>query len=287
MTTPTSRTASHEGESREAIAATDEVRAFWQDGACGEVYTAGQSAGEGFDAQAATRYELEPFLPGFAKFDRVGGLDVLEIGVGMGADHLRFAEAYPARLVGLDLTSRAVTLTRERAASLNVDVHVFVGDAENLALPDDEFDLVYSWGVLHHSPDTAAAVAEVRRVLRPGGVARIMVYHRASIVGALLWVRYGLARGRPWTSLDAIYARYLESPGTKAFSPKEAKAMMLQAGFGSVSVSVELGVGDLLEGAAGQRHEGGVLHLARRLWPRSIIRRFGRRFGLALLIEAR
>lgn len=263
------------------------VQAFWDDAACGETYAKGEDPIEAFEAHRASRYELEPFIPGFAKFEEATGLQVLEIGVGMGADHVRFAQAGPARLVGLDLTPRAVALTRERAAGLGVDATVFVGDAEHLAFPDHLFDLVYSWGVLHHSPDTQAALREVRRVLRPGGVARIMVYHRASIVGALLWLRYGLGRGRPTMRLDDIYATYLESPGTKAYAPKEATAMLREAGFSAVSTSVELSIGDLLEGAAGQRHDSGILRLARRAWPRSILRRFGRRFGLFLLIEAR
>ena len=216
------------------------VQAFWDEAACGEAYAKGEDPIEAFEVHRATRYELEPFIPRFAKFEEATGLQVLEIGVGMGADHVRFAEAGPARLVGL-----------------------------------------------HHSPDTRATFREVRRVLRPGGVARIMVYHRASIVGALLWLRYGLARGRPTMRLDDIYATYLESPGTKAYAPKEATAMLRDAGFSTVHTSVELSVGDLLEGAAGQRHDSGILRLARRAWPRSILRRFARRFGLFLLIEAR
>lgn len=62
--------------------------------------------------------------------------------------------------------------------------------------------------------------------------------------------------------------------------------MLRCAGFSEVSTSVELSVGDLLEGAAGQQHDSGVLRVARRVWPRSVIRRFGRRLGLFLLIEA-
>lgn len=263
------------------------VQAFWDETACGEIYAKGDAGIGAFEAHRARRYELEPFISGFAKFDQVTGLRVLEIGVGMGADHLRFAEAGPERLIGLDLTPRAVTFTRQRAAALGTQVEVFVGDAEHLAFPDDVFDLVYSWGVLHHSPDTRAAIREVRRVLRPGGVARIMVYHRASIVGFLLWVRYGLGRGRPTMRLDDIYASYLESPGTKAYAPHEVETMLQDAGFPKVSTSVELSIGDLLEGEAGQRHDSGFLRLARHVWPRPIIRRFGRRFGLFLLIEAR
>lgn len=263
-----------------------DVQAFWDDAACGEIYATGNDPIEAFESYRAKRYELEPFIPEFAKFDQVTGLQVLEIGVGMGADHTRFAQAAPARLIGLDLTPRAVTLTREGAASLGLEADVCVCDAEQLAFPDGAFDLVYSWGVLHHSPDTQVAIREVRRVLRPGGVARIMVYHRASIVGAILWVRYGLGTGRPMMCLNDIYAMHLESPGTKAYVPNRAKAMLREAGFSSVTTTIELSVGDLLEGAAGQRHDSRALRLARRAWPRSIIRRFGRRFGLFLLIEA-
>lgn len=264
-----------------------EVQAFWDRAACGEIYAQGETAPAAFEAQRAKRYELEPFIPEFAGFAESTGLDVLEIGVGMGADHIRFARAGPARLVGFDLTPRAVAITRERATSMGLRPNLFVGDAEKLAFPDCVFDVVYSWGVLHHSPDTQAALSEVRRVLRPGGVARLMVYHRASIVGALLWARYALARGHPRLGLDEVYATFLESPGTKAYARGDAIAMLRAAGFSSVSSTVELSAGDLLEGAAGQRHEGGVLRIARRVWPRAIIRRFGRRFGLFLMLEAR
>lgn len=262
------------------------VQAFWDEMACGEAYAEGHNPLAALEAQSARRYELEPFIPAFAKFEEAAGRDVLEIGVGMGADHVRFAQAAPGKLVGIDLTPRAVALTRQRSIGLGLEPTVFVGDAENLAFRDDAFDVVYSWGVLHHSPDTPGAIREVRRVLRPGGVARVMVYHRTSIVGFLLWLRYGLAERRPVTSMAAIYASHLESPGTKAYSPKEAAAMLRGAGFSEVSTSVELSVGDLLEGAAGQQHDSGMLRVARRVWPRSVIRRFGRRLGLFLLIEA-
>lgn len=263
-----------------------DVQEFWDAAACGEIYGAGYEGKEMYETQRKLRYELEPFIAPFAKFGEGRGADVLEIGVGMGADHVEWASVSPRRLVGVDLTRRAVELTRTRCALLGADSVLAVGDAEHLALPDDEFDIVYSWGVLHHSPDTAAAVRELRRVLRPGGVARVMVYQRHSLVGALLWLRYGLAKGNP-LSLDDVYSSHLESPGTKAYSPREAESLFRGAGFKSVTTAVELSVGDLLEGAAGQRHQGGVLEIARKVWPRRLIRRWGQRFGLFLLIEAR
>lgn len=263
------------------------VQRFWEAAACGEVYANGSHDREQFEAQRKARYELEPFIESFARFADGEDADVLEIGVGMGADHLEWAATRPRRLVGLDLTARAVETTRRRAEVFGTESTLFVGDAERLSLPDDRFDIVYSWGVLHHSPDPTKALREVRRVLRPGGVARIMVYHRPSVVGSLLWLRYALIRGRLRMPLDDIYAQYLESPGTKAYSRQQAERLLRNAGFENVRTSVELSAGDLLTGAAGQRHEDGVLRLARKFWPRRLIARFGRRFGLFLLIEAR
>lgn len=65
-----------------------------------------------------------------------------------------------------------------------------LGDAENQAFANEAFDIVYSWGVLHHSPDTVRAVAETRRLVRPRGLALVLIYHRHAIVGYVLWMRH-------------------------------------------------------------------------------------------------
>jgi ubiquinone/menaquinone biosynthesis C-methylase UbiE len=261
-----------------------EVAAFWEEASCGEVYATGDGLKESLEAQARARYAMEPYIFPFARFKEGAGRDVLEIGVGMGADHLEWAKARPRTLRGVDLTQRAVDFTRARLEMHGFPADVRTADAENLPFEDESFDIVYSWGVLHHSPDTPRAIDEVRRVLRPGGRAAVMVYHRASVVGYLLWTRYALLSGRPATSLDEIYARYLESPGTKAYSREEARQLF--ARFTDVRTSIELSNGDLLEGEAGQRHQGAALRVARRVWPRWAIQRFGRNRGLFLLIEA-
>lgn len=108
-----------------------------------------------------------PIIPDFAGFAVARGLRVLEIDIGLGADHQRFAEA-DAELWAIDLTASAVEHTRQRLAAFGLASHLAVGVAERLDFPDESFDLVYSLGVLHHSPDTPKAIAEVRRVLKPG-----------------------------------------------------------------------------------------------------------------------
>lgn len=261
-----------------------EVQAFWDRAACGEIYAHGVSPEARFAEQSRSRYTLEPYIEDFAHFEQGMGQDVLEVGVGMGADHLRWAEFEPRRLVGVDLTARAAELTKERLVAAGRSSSVLVGDAEALPFPDCSFDLVWSWGVLHHSPDTEQAFTEVHRVLRPGGTARLMIYHRRSVVGYLLWARYALLAGRPRRSLDDVYDKHLESPGTKAFSVEEARQMA--GSFARVSAGSQLSFGDLLEGEVGQRHRGRALSAAKRLWPRSAIRRFLPGHGLMLLIEA-
>lgn len=259
------------------------VRDFWDAASCGEVYAEGESLADQFEAHSRRRYELEPYLKPFARFEDGAGLDVLEIGVGMGADHVEWARSRPRRLVGIDITPRGVDWTRQRLRHYGFDPDVAVGDAERLEFPDESFDLVYSWGVLHHTPNTRAALAEVHRVLRNGGRARVLMYHKWSIVGLLLWLRFALFVGKPRRPLSEIYSEHLESPGTQAFTVAEVKAMTRQ--FRSCKAWAGLSMGDLLDGAVGQRYAGGPLAVLKLLWPRPLIRRFGRRLGLALFVE--
>ena len=266
-------------------AAKQAVRDFWEAASCGEGYATGEDLAQQLAAVRRARYSLEPYLQPFADFASGRGRDVLEIGVGMGCDHREWARAGPRSLSGVDLTQRAVDFTREHLALDGLTTNLRVADAENLLFEDASFDLVYSWGVLHHSPDTARAFREVRRVLRPGGIARIMIYHTHSLTGYMLWARYALLAGRPARSLQEVYDEHLESPGTKAYSADEARALC--EGFSDVDVRIQLNHGDLLEGEVGQRHPGSLLRVAKALWPRPLLRAFCSRLGLYLLIEAR
>lgn len=265
------------------IANKQTVQNFWEQASCGEdLYLADQSR-DSYREQARHRYELEPYIAPFAAFDMVRGQRVLEIGVGLGADHQRYAEG-GAILTGIDLTERAIEHTRKRFALFELKSELSRGDAENLPFPADSFDQVYSWGVLHHSPDTPKTIREVHKVLADGGVARIMIYHTNSLVGYMLWLRYALARFKPWMSLAEVYAEFLESPGTKAYSVDEARQLF--SAYKTVRIETVLTHGDLLESGAGQRHGGIALAIARQLWPRWLLRRIARNHGLFMLVTA-
>ena len=153
---------------------------FWQGHPCGEIYVSGRSRREQLEEHSRRRYMLEPYISAFARFEEGAGKDVLEIGTGMGADHLEWARHDPRRLFGIDITAKAVELTEERLRLFGFQPQVGVADAEDLPFEDAAFDIVWSWGVLHHTPETERAIREVRRVLRPGGRASIMIYHHPS-----------------------------------------------------------------------------------------------------------
>lgn len=261
------------------------VRDFWEEASAGEFWAIGDDERERLATEAAQRYVFEPYLPPFADFASGRDRDVLEIGTGMGTDHLHWARAAPRSLTGVDLSNRGVAYTRMRLLQDGFTPRVMRGDAERLPFPDNSFDLVYSWGVIHHSPDTPAAVAEIRRVLRPGGTARIMIYHTRSLTGYMLWARYGLMRFRPCISMKEIYARHLESPGTKAYSVAEAKDLF--GAYDDVDIRIQLNYGDLLQSEVGRRHRGPLLKIAKALWPRPLLRLFCKNHGLYLLINAR
>ncbi len=260
------------------------VQNFWEDASCGEeLYLSGITK-QAYQEQSQTRYHLEPYIKDFAEFENFSGKKVLEIGVGLGADHQKFAEC-GAKLVGIDLTARAINHTQHRFQRFGLTSLLQVADAEHLPFDDEEFALVYSWGVLHHSPHTEQAIHEVWRVIKPGGVTKIMIYHTWSFVGFMLWIRYALLKVKPFTPLRDIYSQYLESPGTKAYTVEEAYALFSK--FDSVKISTVLTHGDLLTSSAGQRHQGLLLSLARKLWPRWFIRSFFPNCGLFMLITAR
>lgn len=213
----------------------DKVRAYWEARPCGSAHASAEPGTSEFFAQVEEeRTRLEPFIADFAEFERWQGKRVLEIGVGLGTDFIRFARA-GAVVTGVDLTEAAIELVTRRIAAEGLNADLRVADAEALPFPDGSFDLVYSWGVLHHTPDTARAVAEVRRLVAPGGEARIMLYSRRSWVAYGLWLRYALAVGRPWRSLAAVVAEHMESEGTKAYTESELRELF--TGFGEVETN--------------------------------------------------
>ena len=205
-----------------ADALKERVRDHWQRETCGTRYGEAADRLTWFRDIARARQTLEPYIASFARFEEAAGKRILEIGVGAGSDFTEWCR-YAQHATGIDLTEAAITLTTERLALEGVPDNRFtlrIADAEALPFADASFNIVYAWGVLHHTPGTRQAYREILRVLKPGGVARTMVYHVPSWTGLMLYLMHGLAKGPLLGLRKAIFER-LESPGTKAYTTSE------------------------------------------------------------------
>lgn len=158
-----------------------QTRANWTLAPCGSNYGTGEFASkEYFEQVEAHRYGTHPWIKKAIDTFDIKDKDVLEIGFGMGTDHMNLARRGGC-MNGIDLTPRNLEVTASRFELYGLKSKLITGDAENLPYPDNSMDFVYSFGVIHHSPDTERIVAEIRRVLKPGGRCWVTVYHKRSI----------------------------------------------------------------------------------------------------------
>ncbi|MEZ5316635.1 MAG: class I SAM-dependent methyltransferase [Vicinamibacterales bacterium] len=220
------------------------VRDYWNARPCNLRHSpAPVGTREYFDQVEARKYFVEPHIPAFADFERWRGRRVLEIGCGLGTDTINFARA-GADVTAVDVSAASLDLVRRRAALFGVAdrIRCLEADAETLSsrLPPQSFDLVYAFGVVHHSPDPSRIIQQIRRhYVDAGSTLKLMVYHRRSwkVMGILL----GTAKGRFW-ELDQWIARHSEAqtgcPVTYTYTRASVKDL-LGTGFAPVAVHVD------------------------------------------------
>jgi 2-polyprenyl-3-methyl-5-hydroxy-6-metoxy-1,4-benzoquinol methylase len=204
-----------------------------------------------YEQKRRFRYSLQDYMHSVFGFGDFAGKSVLEIGCGAGIDSLEFAR-YGAKVTAVDFTENAVQLTRELAQESGLPVEVARVDAKRLKFAANCFDCVYSYGVLHHIPDVAQALTEIRRVLKPGGKVMAMVYHKDSLLYAYSIIYLHGIRERLLVDGDCteeeLVARYSERnegcPYTKAYT-KEGAQELFQKWFDGVEVSVHYPVIDM------------------------------------------
>ena len=219
----------------------------WTADPCGAVVPDQQPGTRPYlERQLAGRRDYAPWLGQELGYTESAGLRVLDIGCGQGVDLVEFALG-GARVTGLDLTPRHVELARAHLAALGLEGEVAQGDAEDMPFEDASFDRVSSMGVLHHTPDMPAALREVRRVLRPGGDARIVVYNRDSLH---YWVNQVLFHGilcrelLHERSMAGVLSAGVERssvgarPLVRVYSARRLRGLMRAAGFRAVETTV-------------------------------------------------
>lgn len=169
---------------------------------------------EYYDEVERQRFTTQyPFLLKDSEFNKHSGQKVLEVGCGVGTDSLMFAKG-GADVFGVDLTSTAIETCKKRFTLYGRKGWFKRMDAENLEFKDDTFDLVYSFGVLHHTPNMAKSIEEVRRVLKPGHSAIIMLYARGWMYYVFFPLYHGILRGELFTlGWDGLVHKHYEVEG--------------------------------------------------------------------------
>ena len=220
------------------------VRDYWNARPCNLRHsTAPLGSKQYFEEVEARKYFVEPHIPGFAEFERWRGKKVLEIGCGLGTDTINFAR-HGAHVTTVDLSEQSMELAKRRAAvfGLSQDVRFCHGNAEELSafVPVERYDLIYSFGVIHHTPHPEAVLEQLRQYAGPDTTVKIMVYHRRSFkVGAILLTE---GKGRFW-KLKELVAKNSEAqtgcPVTYTYTRAEGRELLERHGFRVTDVQVD------------------------------------------------
>jgi 2-polyprenyl-3-methyl-5-hydroxy-6-metoxy-1,4-benzoquinol methylase len=214
----------------------EEVRAYWNRRPC-NIRHSPQPIGskEYFDEVEARKYFVEPHIPGFADFARWAGKKVLEIGCGIGTDTINFARS-GADVTVAELSDESMDVARRRAEVFGLEnrIRFYNGNAEELTsfVPVEKHDLVYSFGVIHHSPHPERILDQATQYIRPGGTLKVMVYNRLSWKVLWMVLRYGKGDFRQTRRLIAEHSEaQFGSPVTYAYSQSELRGLLASYGF--------------------------------------------------------
>lgn len=187
----------------------DDVRDYWDRRPC-NIRHSPRPVGsrDYFDEVEARKYFVEPHIPKFAEFERWNGRRVLEIGCGIGTDAVNFARA-GADYTGIELSPASLELARKRFAIFDLSGVFCTGNAERLAelVPAKNFDLVYSFGVIHHTPQPHAVIAGAREVIRSDGELRIMLYAKNSWKAMMIDAGFDQPEAQNGCPIATVYTR--------------------------------------------------------------------------------
>lgn len=224
----------------------DQVQDQWNEDACGSQYVEKAKEGTLEWYLEAERYRYDvygPWMPKVMEFDKHAGKKVIEIGGGMGTDLAQFAKN-GAIVTDFDLSAGHLEHAKRSFRLRGLKGEFVHGDGENIPFPDNTFDVVYSNGVIHHTPDTAGVVRHMFRILKPGGKAIIMVYAenswhywREQVIG--LGVNKGqlASRSMGWIMSGSVEMNSRgQRPLVKVYTKERLRDLFSGAGFERISI---------------------------------------------------
>jgi SAM-dependent methyltransferase len=221
-----------------------QVHGYWNTRPC-NIRHSPQPVGtrEYFDEVEERKYFVEPHILRFADFDRWRGKRVLEIGCGIGTAMISFARA-GAQVTAVDLTEKSLELARRRAEvyGLADRVKFYQANAEELSdvVPVEKYDLIYSFGVIHHTPNPARVLQQARKYMHAGSTLKVMVYNHYS--WKALWVLLRSGKGQFW-KIRELMAKYSEAqtgcPITYTYTRGQGRALLESCGFRPTEVWVD------------------------------------------------
>jgi SAM-dependent methyltransferase len=192
-----------------SAATLDDVRSYWDRRPCNIRHSQlAIGTKEYFDEVEIRKYFVEPHIPGFAQFERWAGKRVLEIGCGIGTDAANFARA-GADYTGIELSPASLALAERRFHIFGLKGTFHNCNAEQLSdfVDRESFDLVYSFGVIHHTPNQRAVIEQAREVIRPDGELRIMLYAKNSWKSIMIEAGFDQPEAQSGCPIATVYSR--------------------------------------------------------------------------------
>jgi len=209
----------------------EDVKNYWNNRPCNIRHSEKPSGTkEYFDDVEWRKYFVEPHIPAFAQFDKWKGKKVLEIGCGIGTDTINFARA-GAKVTAVELSQESLKVAKKRAEIFGLlnSITFYNGNAEELSkfVPVEKYDLVYSFGVIHHTPHPERVIEEIKKYCKGDTEVRIMLYSKWCWKTFWILIKYG--KGQFWKAKE-LMARYSEaqigSPVSYVYSFSDVRALM-------------------------------------------------------------
>jgi ubiquinone/menaquinone biosynthesis C-methylase UbiE len=217
-----------------------EIAAYWDGRPCNIRHSEKEVGTRDFFLEVSQRkYFVEPHISDFAQFANYSGKRVLEIGCGIGTAMQSFSES-KAIYTGVDLSHNSIELGKKRVTNFDLkEVTLLLADVEKLStiIPLIKYDLIYSFGVLHHTPDIKRALEEIKNFASPGTLIKIMLYNKYSTKSLSLWLKYGW---RVRFSFNAAVAIQSEAefgcPIANVYTKKDVLKLASSAGFQIIKI---------------------------------------------------